>query len=695
MIRRVRLLAGAVASLAALSPAFAQTPAISVTITPSSAIEGSKFQVSFSRTGDSTLRSTVAWRISGAVDGADFGVAALPGGVITFTPGQVKKGFALFSANDTMVEPDEAFDLVLSSPTNATIATPSASATIRNDDVAPSKSPLTLFNPSHSAYWAREDAFINHILVAGKDHDLWVAQGLFDPATARFVKMPPSGPIKIGPVRGGGVPGAGDFYKGKWILDWQGDGDLTITGGAGTMTRVSTNRIEEDYDPALHGSGAPNVRITRIGAAGVSNIRFYRATHEALINSGKIFDPRWLADVARFDVFRPMDWTGVNSDQEIAAADRPLANRPFYMDGRVPDWVLVRAAVESGTQLWLNAPGLLGCPPSVAAALRDTTLPQSTRIAAARAAFDQVMASPEPLNWARKIVAELNAQSYPTSLPIFIELDNEVWNTTFHATTNFYTGLGQEVAARHSGVPANVRAGYGFRSAQFAQLFAQALGESGRANQPWTMVLAAQTVDPTRTVDALAAVPAFGGSQPMSRYGVSTTNYVSGGFTWHRENMLFGATYDQATWRQLWLADLAADPAALYQKITNYMLAPTSMRANVAYYASFARAQKAAAEAAGARWIGNFEGDSTDKLDVVLAANPAAVALFRQWHESADYGRVITAIADDVRATDPKAIMATYVFCAARRTPQTPWVECTPWDQSGGDNAAWSALLKP
>lgn len=691
----VSLGAGLLACCLPLASAAAQTPpSVSVSISPASAIEGGRFLVTFKRSGDVSLTSSVAWAISGAADGADFGQGALPAGTINFKIGQAQKGFWLSTLNDPDFESDEIFDVVLSAPINATIAAGQASATILNDDI-PSRSPLTLVNPAHSAYWAREDAFINNLLVAGKDYDLWVANGTVDPLTARFVKLPATGRIKVGPGRSGGVPGAGDFYKGKWILDWEGDGDLSIKGGAGATTRISANRIEEDYDPALHGAAAPNVWIDRIGPAGVSNIRYYRAEHEALLNAGEVFDPRWLADISRFDAFRPMDWTGVNSDIEIKASDRPPANRPFYMDGRVPDAILVRAAVESGAALWLNAPGLLGCPPSVAAILRDTTIPQADRVAAAEAAFDEIMASEEPLFWARAIVAELERQNYPVTRPLYIELDNEVWNTTFHASTNFYSGIGQALKARNFPAPGNVRAGYGYRSAQFAALFAQALAESGREAQIWTMVIAAHTYDPSRTVDALKGISAFGGPEPMSRYGVATTNYFSGGFKWHSENMLFGASLDQATWRQQWLAELAADPAALFQRITDYILSPIPMRANVAYYAQFAAANKAAADAAGARWIGNFEGDSNDALDIVLGFDPAAVQLFKQWHESDANGRAIAAVADDIRRTEPGAFIASYVFCAARRTPTTPWVECTPWDQAGGDNAAWNLLLKP
>lgn len=690
-----KAVAGFLAGTTLMSPAAAEPlPLLAVKVTPASAPEGGRFLFTFTRTGDVSQTSSVAWTFAGAVDGADFGRSEPPKGTVTFKVGQSKKGFWISSVDDELFEPDEVFEIVLSTPKNATIDVGVAAATLLNNDVA-TRSPVTLVNPTHSAYWAREDAFINHILLAGQDYGSWVASGLIDPVTARFVKAPVTGRIKIGAVRGGGVPDSGDFYKGRWILDWEGDGDLSIRGSVGITTRVSPTRIEEDYDPAVHGLAAPNIWIDRIGPAGISNIRFYRADHEPLLAAGEVFDPRWLADMSRFDIIRPMDWTGVNGDHELTAADRPPANRPFYNNGRVPDDVIIRAAIDTGTQLWLNAPGLLGCPPSTAAILRDGAIPQSQRVAAAQAAFDEVMASPEHLRWARKIVAILNERGYPADRPLFIELDNEVWNTGFRVSTDFYSGIGRAVAALHGGLAGTMRTGYGYRSAQYAEVFAQALAEGGRAQQPWTMVLGAQTVAATRTVDALDGVMSYNGPEPMRRYGVATTSYFFGGFRWHSENMLFGARLDQATWRQRWLAELAADPNALYQRITDYALSPTPMRANVSYYAVNARSNKAAADAAGARWVGNFEGDSTDSLDPELALNSAAVSLYRRWHESDDYGRAIAAIADDIRKMDPSAIMATYIFCAARRTPSAPFAECTPWDQDGGDNAAWNKLLKP
>jgi hypothetical protein len=681
-------------------PALAQTPpTLSVSLTPAAATEGSRFKVSFTRAGDLSQRSSAAWRISGAVDAADF-TRALTGSV-TFNAGQSQKGFWLQSVNDDIVEADEAFNLSLSASSNAVLGASIASSVIRNDDI-PTRAPLTLVNPGDPAYWAQEDAFINHILVTGRNVGTWISQGLYDPITARFVKMPPTGRIKIGEVRGGALsPSAGDYYKGKWILEWDGDGDLALQGAVGPITRISANRIEEDYDPTLHGRAAPLVFISRIGPAGVSNIRFYRGEHEALLAAGKVFTPEWIADISRFDAFRPMNWTGVNGDVEITAADRPLANSQFYINGRVPDEILVGAAIDTGTQLWLNAPGLLGCPASIASTMRDVNLPTATRVAAAAGAFDAIMASPEPLNWARKIVALLNSSGYPVERPIFIELDNEVWNSKQWASTDLHSGIGRVLSQRYPqlALPGNARNGYGYRSAQFASAFAQALAEAGRGNQIWTMVLAVQTVQPNRTPDIFSTIPlyspAIGAAEPMSRYGVSTTNYFSGSFLWNPDDLLFGVKMDQASWLQRWQAELAADPVAFRQKLNDYLLSPTPMRANLAFYKANVRAHQAVAEAAGARWIGNYEGDSHEKLDQNLVSNPAALALFRSWHESDEYGRIIRAIGDDVRQMNPNAFIANYVFCGKRRSPDTPWVECTPWDKSGADNAAWDALLKP
>ena len=108
-----------------------------------------------------------------------------------------------------------------------------------------------------------------------------------------------------------------------------------------------------------------------------------------------------------------------------------------------------------------------------------------------------------------------------------------------------------------------------------------------------------------------------------------------------------------------------------------------------------ARAHKAAAEAAGARFIGAYEGDSHDIMSAGLKASAGAVALFNEWHEGPEHGAAIAAVAAGLKAIDPSLIMANYQWCAGGRTPDKPWIECAPWDHSGADDSAWRTLLKP
>ena len=55
---------------------------------------------------------------------------------MSFAAGETSKAITVNVSGDTTVEPDESFNMVLSSPAGATIGTSTASSTIRNDDVA-------------------------------------------------------------------------------------------------------------------------------------------------------------------------------------------------------------------------------------------------------------------------------------------------------------------------------------------------------------------------------------------------------------------------------------------------------------------------------------------------------------------------------------------------------------------------------
>ena len=82
-----------------------------------------------------------------ALAGSDYTATS---GTLTFGPGETVKTFTVPVANDTAVEGDEAFTVVLSNPTNgASLGTPgTVTVTVVDDDRAPAATPTTTPTPT-------------------------------------------------------------------------------------------------------------------------------------------------------------------------------------------------------------------------------------------------------------------------------------------------------------------------------------------------------------------------------------------------------------------------------------------------------------------------------------------------------------------------------------------------------------------
>lgn len=86
-----------------------------------------------------TLSKPVTWTVSVAFATADASAKAPDDyasttGVLTFAPGETTKTINVGVKGDTTVEPDEAMSLTLSAPVNATVASGSATGSLKNDD---------------------------------------------------------------------------------------------------------------------------------------------------------------------------------------------------------------------------------------------------------------------------------------------------------------------------------------------------------------------------------------------------------------------------------------------------------------------------------------------------------------------------------------------------------------------------------
>ncbi len=107
------------------------------------AFEGNDGLASFTflvtRIGDLSGAATVAYAVAGTgptpATADDFTGSTLPQGTVTFAAGQETARITVAVQGDATVEGDETFTVTLSDAVGATIGTPSATATIRNEDI--------------------------------------------------------------------------------------------------------------------------------------------------------------------------------------------------------------------------------------------------------------------------------------------------------------------------------------------------------------------------------------------------------------------------------------------------------------------------------------------------------------------------------------------------------------------------------
>lgn len=97
------------------------------------------FTFTVTRSGDLVGASTASWAVTGSgtnpANAADFTGAAFPTGIVSFAAGEATKTITINVAADATAEPDDGFTVTLSTPSGASLGTPSsAMGLIRNDD---------------------------------------------------------------------------------------------------------------------------------------------------------------------------------------------------------------------------------------------------------------------------------------------------------------------------------------------------------------------------------------------------------------------------------------------------------------------------------------------------------------------------------------------------------------------------------
>jgi len=107
------------------------------------------FTFTVTRSGDTSVAHSANWAVQGAsVTGADFIGGVLPTGTVSFAAGETSKVITVNVAGDTLIESNENFSVVLSSPsTGATFIAGSAVGTIVTDDASLAIAATSAVNP--------------------------------------------------------------------------------------------------------------------------------------------------------------------------------------------------------------------------------------------------------------------------------------------------------------------------------------------------------------------------------------------------------------------------------------------------------------------------------------------------------------------------------------------------------------------
>ncbi len=480
-------------------------------------------------------------------------------------------------------------------------------------------------------------------------------------------------------------------WDGDWVLD------ATTAGGGckaelallyfpdSHITRRKPCRIEFTRDKA---SGATPwhmaVQIKRLDAP-LETLRMYRAENEAALEAGKIYNPRFIAALAGYDIVRTMDLQQANrgnvrGPDQLAAPDAAhWANVAWKSPENIrheyygmPLEAVFAFGVEADAMVWAHAPLTLGSPVDIldpAVFDEDPGKQLGNVNAAVSAAAQEILASDQWDAYADRFVAALEASGYRADRPLYVTLGNEVWNFSgqYLFTTNYAKALGNGLYGTEWGY----REGYGAASARFKLALDAALARAGRA-QPVIYVIEGQAANIATTRAALQAardyLEAAGEDWAVHApgFGVSVASYW-GGYGPH-------------------LARDGVDPNDLAALEDWFVNGPANSVSTLQWNLAKWRGHAGEAAKYGVALIGAYEGGSHfERPEAMSRENFDAFV----WGEAG--ARVNTAVNQALAEAFPGAILSNYVLCGP--TGGQPWFE-GPCGADTPMNESWAEWVK-
>jgi hypothetical protein len=308
----------------------------------------------------------------------------------------------------------------------------------------------------------------------------------------------------------------GMYQAGQYIVLYDGEGTLSY-GLDAALVRRSAGRDVINVTPSDKGI---DLRIVATDpqhtGSYLRNIRVVTAADEMAARAGQIFNPVFLKLIQNFRALRFMDWFQTNGSTLSSWADRPTPGNAFYGTSKgVPIEIAVQLANAVSADAWMNVPAM---------------------------ADDDFIHR----------MAELVHDQLGSTQKIYVELSNEVWNSSFSQARYAVTqgkALWPERSSRNGDYEYN-REWFGMRTAQMCDIWRSVWGSDPRlvcvlgAQAAWSFSATQALKCPYWTqgapcsghaIDAVAVAPYFGDAVPSA-----WTSQADGGLT-----KLFESLYSQ------------------------------------------------------------------------------------------------------------------------------------------------------
>ena len=289
-----------------------------------------------------------------------------------------------------------------------------------------------------------------------------------------------------------------DLVPGKYIIDWEGEGELWAIAGDNAANSPAPNWMELYVDPNTMGEQGIllGIKSTDPNNNGnyIRNIRVYHEDDKEKLDRGEIFKPEFLDKVGDFRTLRFMDWLDVNgsTQKEWNAAEQSMQQASWSAkQGAVPYEAIITLANQAKADLWINIPH--------------------------QANDDYV-----------RQAAQYIKNNLDPSLRVYVEYSNEYWNTFFDEFTQneYMINQGKTLFGSDASNPADQY--YGMRTAEISWMFSDVFGEDSSQLFP---VLSSiyQTEDKLNDLINVPAAIALGRTTPAnSPIKVLTTDtYIS------------------------------------------------------------------------------------------------------------------------------------------------------------------------